>query len=317
LRNSQGKHLGESRTGGVLPEGTTSHTIKRGDLYAALFGEATSRDLPVLNGKRLVAATQDQHGVRATFADGSEAFADLLVGADGLHSTVRTLIDAKAPAPAYSGLLTIGGYARGVSVDAGPGCYEMIFGKKAFFGYAAAPDGEVWWFANIPQRRQPLRGELAGITDDEWRRRLLDLFAEDAGPALALIEATPELSPVTAIHTVPHLPAWNRGRLVVVGDAAHAPSPTSGQGASLSIEDGVELARSLRGADDPVAALAAFAVGRRPRVERIIKWAARMNSSKAAGPVGAAVRDAMMPALMRMAAGSKANRSVHDYHIEW
>jgi hypothetical protein len=48
-----------------------------------------------------------------------------------------------------------GGYARSVPVDTEPGSYEMIFGKRAFFGYAMAPDGEVWWFANVPPVTRP------------------------------------------------------------------------------------------------------------------------------------------------------------------
>jgi FAD-dependent urate hydroxylase len=54
------------------------------------------------------------------------------------------------------------------------------------------------------------------------------------------------MMPMSPIHSIPHLPAWHRGRMIVIRDAAHAPSPTSGQGASLSIEDAVVLARSLR-----------------------------------------------------------------------
>jgi 2-polyprenyl-6-methoxyphenol hydroxylase-like FAD-dependent oxidoreductase len=81
--------------------------------------------------------------------------------------------------------------------------------------------------------------------------------------------------------------------MIVVGDAAHAPSPTSGQGASLSIEDAVVLAKCLRDLPSPQQAFDAFEATRRPRVERIIKAAARINNSKAAGPVGRVVRDAM------------------------
>ena len=85
--------------------------------------------------------------------------------------------------------------------------------------------------------------------------------------------------------------------MIVIGDAAHAPSPTSGQGASLAIEDARragQVACATRRRRE--AAFARFEAARRPRVERIVKWAARINNSKAAGPVGAAVRDAMLPA---------------------
>ena len=102
--------------------------------------------------------------------------------------------------------------------------------------------------------------------------------------------------------------------MIVVGDAAHAPSPTSGQGASLSIEDGVVLAKCLRDLPSTDAAFARFEALRRPRVERIIKAAARINNSKAAGPVARVFRDAMMPLFLRMAARSGLGRDVRLPH---
>ncbi len=317
LRSGTGKRLGESRTGGLLPDGTASQTLRRADLHRVLRDEARRRGVRIEHGKRLVGAEQTGAGVRAAFADGSEAAGDLLIGCDGVHSTVRRLIDPAAPAPAYSGLLTTGGYARSVPVDAEPGGYEMIFGARAFFGYATAPDGEVWWFANVPRRDEPGRGELEALGGEGWRRRLLALYAGDAGPAVPLIQATPQMMAMRPIHLLPHLPAWHDGRMIVIGDAAHAPSPTSGQGASLAIEDAVVLAACLRGLPSPQAALARFEAVRRPRVERVTKWAARINNSKAAGPMARVLRDAMLPAILKMTADSRALRRIHDHHIDW
>src|SRR6266516_3871742 len=228
LRSGTGKRLGQTRTGGSLPDGTVSQTIKRADLYRVLHQEASSRGVRIERGKRLIAAEDTGDGVRAVFADGSEAAGDVLIGCDGVHSAVRPIIDAAAPAPAYAGLLNTGGYARGVRVDTAPGSYKMIFGRRAFFGYATAPDGEVCWFANVPRRDEPARGQAAALTGDQWRPRLLQLFADDAGPAIALIEATPQIMTMSPIHTIAHLPTWHNGRMIVIGDAAHAPSPTSG-----------------------------------------------------------------------------------------
>jgi 2-polyprenyl-6-methoxyphenol hydroxylase-like FAD-dependent oxidoreductase len=317
LRSWTGKRLGETRTGRSSPDDTASRTIKRADLYRALHDEALARGIPIEHGKRLVDAQDTGAGVRAVFADGSEVTGDVLIGCDGVHSTVRRIIDPGAPAPVYAGLITNGGYARGVPVDTAPGSYEMIFGKRAFFGYAAAPDGELWWFANLPHRDEPARGQLRAVSGEEWRSRLLQLFADDAGPAVPLIQGTPEMLPMTPIHAIPHLPLWHRGRMIVIGDAAHAPSPTSGQGASLSIEDGVVLAKCLRDMPDAPTAFAGFEAARRPRVERIIKWAARINNSKAAGPVARAFRDAMLPTILRLTADSKAQRQMFDHHIDW
>ena len=301
LRSPTGKRLGETRTGGSPP----SRTIKRADLYRVPREQALARGIAVEHGKRLVGAEDTGDGVRAVFDDGTEAAGDVLVGCDGVHSTVRRIIDPAALAPAYAGLVNTGGYARGVPVDGEPGAYEMIFGRRAFFGYVLAPDGEVWWFANVPSR------------DERARPRLPEPFAGDAGPAVPLIEATPEVMPMSPIHTIPRLPAWHRGRMIVVGDAAHAPSPSSGQGASLSIEDAVVLAKCLRDLPDPQAAFRRFEAERRPRVERIVKWAARINNGKAAGPVARVVRDAMLPAILKLTADNRAHREIYGHRIEW
>ncbi len=313
LRSYTGKVLGQTRTGGT--SGIVSHTIKRADLYRVLADEAGRRGIGTCHGHRLVDVEDTGTGVRATFQDGSEAVGDVLIGCDGVRSTVRGLIDPAAPAPVYSGLVTTGGYARGIAVDGLPGDYQMIFGRRAFFGYAIARDGEVWWFVNVPRSAEPGRGELGAIGEQEWRREFVELYAGDAGPALDLISATPEFPAPTAIHAIPHLPRWHRGRMVVIGDAAHAPSPTSGQGASLAVEDAVALAGALSGEADPSAAFARFETDRRGRVEKIIKAAARINNSKAPGPVGRAIRDATLPTILRMTARSTAMDEVFDHHI--
>jgi FAD-dependent urate hydroxylase len=317
LLNHTGKRLGVATSGGHLPDGTVSHTMRRADLYRALQEQAVARGITVRRGRRLRTAREHPSGVQAVFDDGSTAEADVLIGCDGIYSTVRRLIDPAAPAPRYSGLLTTGGYADGVTVPAPAGGYEMIFGKQAFFGYTLAPGGQVWWFVNIPRAREPGRGELAGISTAQWRACFAGLYAEDAGPALEIITGTPEFASPWPIHTMPRLPRWHRGRMIVIGDAAHAPSPTSGQGASLSIEDAVVVATCLRDQNTPDAAFAAFERARRARVEKIVKAAARMNSAKAPGPAGRFMRDLVLPAVLRATANAKSARQVYEHHVDW
>lgn len=317
LRSHSGKTLGIARIDSPGTSDTPSHTLKRADLYRAMRDEAVERGIRIEYDKRLVDTTETGGGVRAVFADGSEASADVLIGCDGIHSTVRRLIDPQAPSPAYAGLVGTGGYAREISVDAEPGSYVMTFGKRAFLGYALAPDGEVWWFANVPRPSEPARGEVEAEPTEAWRDRLLELFADDIGPGVELVTASESILPMSPMHTLAHLPRWHRGRSVVIGDAAHAPSPSSGQGASLSIEDAVVLATSLRDLPDAPSAFAAFESARRSRVERIIKQAARVNNSKAAGPLARVVRDAVLPRVLRATANSTSVRDTYDYRVDW
>lgn len=269
------------------PDAPTTVTLTRAALYRVLREEVEAQGIAVEYGKRLVDASSGPDGVTARFADGSTAHGDLLVGADGLRSTVRTIIDPDAPAPRYVPLLNTGGYARGVRVPGEPGTAYMGYGKRAFFAYLPHPDGSVWWFANIPHKAEPSRDELAAMTD--WRDRLHAVYDGDNLPARALIDATDEV-----MAPFPTVPTWHRDRMVIIGDAAHATSPAAGQGASMAVEDAVTLARCLR--EDPDTAFAAYEALRRRRVERVVRMGKRNGNSKAPGAFGRL----MLPLALKM-----------------
>ncbi|MGI5128442.1 FAD-dependent monooxygenase [Pseudonocardia sp. CA-107938] len=319
FRSGSGKVLGAVGTGEPLPDGTVGVTVARADLHRVLRAEAERRGLTVTYGKRLVEVREAPDGVTAVFADGTTATADILVGADGIRSRVRTAIDPNAPSARYVPVLNVGGFARVPDVDLPAGEFQMVFGKRAFFGYGPAPDGTVWWFANPPRRDEPAPGELAAMTTEQWRTWLLDLFADDRTPAARIVAATPGELRGWATYDMPPVPHWHRGRMVLVGDAAHATSPSSGQGASMAIEDAVELARCLRDHPDPETAFTAYVGLRRERVERVVAAGARSSNQKAAGPVGRVLRDLVLPIILRRAAGSGTGSLawLHRYEIDW
>ena len=216
-----GKGLGQTPIGGILADGTVAYTIRRPDLYRVLSQEARRRGVRIEYGKRLVDAQPSPGGgVIASFEDGSSARGDLLIGADGIHSRVRRIIDPAAPAPRYTGMGNVGGYSRATVVGAKPGTYVMIFGKRAFFGYVVSPAGEVWWFANPARATELSRAELHA-TQEAWKARLIELFRDDAGPAVDIIQKTTVLA-VTNQHDLPRVPKWSRGPMIVIGDATHA-----------------------------------------------------------------------------------------------
>ena len=317
IQSGTGKHLGDVPNGGTLPDGTVSQTLKRADLYRALRDEAVRRGARVEYGKRLVDAETTPDGVVALFEDGTEDAGDLLIGADGIHSRTRRIIDPSAPGARFIPVLNIGGYARDVRVLAEPGTFRMVFGKRAFFGYAVHPSGEVWWFANPPRADEPTRAELAAIGTEQWREMLMDLFAGDATPAVEIIRSTPGELAGWATYDLPSVPTWHKGSLVIIGDAAHATAPSSGQGASMAIEDAVVLARCLRDLPDIGQAFAAYERLRRTRVERIVAHGARTSNSKAAGPVARVLRDMVMPLILKRVASGESLAWMHDYHIAW
>ncbi|HYZ46824.1 MAG TPA: FAD-dependent monooxygenase [Actinomycetota bacterium] len=314
-----GKRLGEVPIGGTLADGTVTHTIKRADLYRVLHAEAIRRGIRIEHGKRLIDAETTPDGVVARFEDSTHAEGDLLIGADGIHSRTRRIIDPAAPGPRYTGLGNIGGFTRDASVDTKPGIYAMVWGKRAFFGYTVSPSGEIWWFANPPSASELTRAELAATTTEQWKQRLIGLFADDVSQVAEIIRATTGELLGTNQHDMPSVPTWHEGPMVIVGDAAHATSPASGQGASMAIEDAVVLAKCLRDVPDIQQAFVAYEQLRRERVERVVAQGARSSSDKAAGPIVRVLRDLMLPVVLKRVAsnGERSLAWMYSYYIDW
>jgi FAD-dependent urate hydroxylase len=324
LLNHTGRLLAEFPLGSPRPDGLLVQSIRRADLYRVLRDTATDRGVPVIYGKRLVGCRAEPRGVRAFFADGSHADADVLIGADGLRSVVRHLIDPHAPTARYGGLLNTGGFARPGSMPdrfhSEPGTMYFRFGRRCFLGHVTAPDGSIWWFANPPSRDELTRDQLAEISEQTWRRRLLELFAGDEVPAADLIAGSAHVFAGWNTYDFPSVPHWHRESMVIIGDAAHATSPAAGQGASMAVEDAVTLARALRDEPDVASALRRYEVERRDRVERVVQLGRRNGNGKAAGPLTRLLRDRV---ILPLAAARFAKRETHpddwvfSHHIAW
>ncbi|MER7209404.1 FAD-dependent monooxygenase [Streptosporangium sp. NPDC000239] len=319
LTSGSGRKLGELRYGEPLPDGTVSRTVKRADLYRLLREHAVRQGVRIEYGRRLVDAHGGGGGVLARFADGGTAEGDLLIGADGLWSRTRKIIDPAAPGVRYSGLLNTGGYARGVRTGAEPGVMSAIFGRHCFFVHLTHPSGEVWWAANPARKAEPTRAELDAIDPQEWRAHLVELFRRDAGPAADLVAASDEIFPAWKTYDVPSVPRWHRDRMIVIGDAAHATAPSIGQGAAMAIEDTVVLAKCLRDSPGVTTAFTAYERLRRERVERVVDQGNRTGGWKGLGPLARIPRDLVMAAGMRFMArrGADPSRWIYDYRIDW
>ncbi|MDN3021788.1 FAD-dependent monooxygenase [Streptomyces sp. S.PB5] len=254
--------------------------LRRGDLNSALQKEASRRGILVRHGARLASVEDGPDSVTARFTDGTGASGDLLIGADGLNSTVRRAI-APGVRPEYAAQRVFYGYTRDAEPPGGGEQITMIRGSRAAFGYAVSPDGETYWFARVAGA--PLSDEE--LTRGTWRDPLLSLLREDGGPAADIVAATADDVLVTNATEIPAGTPWRAARTLLVGDAAHAASPATGQGASMALEDAVVLAKSLRDTPDTEAGLALYEALRRPRVEHNIAVSGNISRGGGSGGV--------------------------------
>jgi 2-polyprenyl-6-methoxyphenol hydroxylase-like FAD-dependent oxidoreductase len=244
--------------------GSANVAIHRADLQALLMATLPAGMLH--RGMRLTGVEQDSAGVRACFADGQEVRGAVLIGADGIRSTVRAGLWGDTP-PRYAGYTAWRGVAR-IARDPPPGAEAGFeaWGCGARLGAVAIGGRRIYWFAT--------RNAPEGETDSPRGRKadLLDLLAGWHPTMRALVAATDAVAILRHdIYDRPPRAPWGQGRVTLLGDAAHAMTPNLGQGACQAIEDAVVLADALRAATDPVAGLRAYEAARAPRTAQIVR----------------------------------------------
>ncbi len=269
-----GKLLGDVARARPAQDPMISVTLMRSDLVSVLREQARRAGARIVTGHRL---TSDD--LAAAAADGT----DLVVGADGIWSATRRFLDPAAPDPVYGGQYSVSGVSHGLGLE--PGSWNMIYGRRGAFIYLPAPDGSVWWSAQVSAPRPP--GPDADRLD-----QLGALYAAEE-QVVTILRAADTGHGVTHHHVLAPVPRWHDDRTVLVGDAAHPVG--SGQGASMAIEDAIVLAQELQAKGSVAAALAGYDERRRPRVAKMAKTAASNRDAKVAGPVAARMRNLMMP----------------------
>ncbi|HEX8392947.1 MAG TPA: FAD-dependent monooxygenase [Longimicrobium sp.] len=237
-------------------------------------------------GRRFASLRQDESGVTVSFQDGAQVRAGLVVGADGVHSGVRSHVRPEAELR-YSGqtsyravvALDLGGQPANTAVE--------VWGAGFRFGYAPVAPGEVYWYAT--------RDAAPGVRDapGQAKEELRSLAAGFPAPIPALVEAAePHQLIRTDMFDLPGLRGWHRGRVVLLGDAAHATTPNLGQGGAQAIEDAWVLAEQLAATDDVPAALRAYESMRAGKAHRVINTSWRIGRlAHVRNPLGRALRN--------------------------
>lgn len=244
--------------------------IMRPRLAELLREQVRQAGIPVRLGHGFTGLDQQPDGVRVLFDDGSSAQYDLVVGADGIHSSVRTQAFADAPAPTYVGQGVWRALVAWPETLQRPGMWSD--GElKVGINRVSATQGYVF----LTEARSS-HEHLDPQTFLDYFRALLRRF-----PSPTLQRIATELNTHSQILYRPLyqllLPRpWSRGRVVLIGDAVHSTTPHLAAGACAALEDAVVLAEELARTPELAAALAAFEARRWERCRMIVTHSARL-----------------------------------------
>ncbi|MFF4414530.1 FAD-dependent monooxygenase [Streptosporangium sp. NPDC001559] len=278
VRDRAGRWL--SRTDGAEIErrfGLPMVILHRAELVRVL---VESLPAEVLRGSTEVTGVRDDGDGVVVSHQGGTRRVDLVVGADGLHSTVRRHGWPAAAGPRYAGYtawrMVSGPLPRGLGEGA------AFWGRGERFGFTSMPGGRAYCFATatVPAGEAAAGGEHAELT-----RR----FGGWADPIPALLAAVPASDVLRHdVYDLPPLASFMSGRVALLGDAAHAMTPNLGQGACQALEDAVVLAACL---DEP-GGLDRYDELRRARTQMVARRSARLGAiGQLAWPPAALARD--------------------------
>jgi 5-methylphenazine-1-carboxylate 1-monooxygenase len=255
-------------------------SMHRGRLQGVLHRAVTERlgGGAVRTGHRLTGFDQDGDGVHARFADGSAARGDLLVGADGIHSAVRAVFFPDEGPPRWNGVMMWRGATEWP--DFGTGRTMVIAGGADKFvvypiGEGATPGTKLTnWAMGITcgdaGNPPPARQEWSKLAEPAAYERYLGRFHLPALDHRALMAATEHVFEFPMCDRDP-APYWSRGRVTLLGDAAHPMYPMGSNGAGQAILDARSLTEHLVAHDDPAAALRAYESDRLPATSEVVR----------------------------------------------
>jgi 2-polyprenyl-6-methoxyphenol hydroxylase-like FAD-dependent oxidoreductase len=282
--------------------GWETYGILRTELQQAMIEAVPVERLRL--GSTCIGATEDGRAL----LDGADALVgDIVVGADGIHSAVRRSLFGEER-------LRYGGHrawraGTRFAEESVRDRFVEVWGVGGGFGFGPAGPADVYWycFEAVPEGAPaPERPR------EEFLRRYGDWF----DPVPALIEST-EPAAIEPTLTYDRRPGhtWGRGRVTLLGDAAHPMKPNIGQGAAQALEDAVVLASCLAASGDPEAALRAYEHRRVPRANAVVRASRRAGrAAEVRSPLGARVRDAVMKALPDRLAVAQQRR-IADFRL--
>lgn len=262
-----------------VPDAAPIHSgggIMRGALHEILSARIKAAPITVRLGTTLSTLADEGDAVAVTLSDGSRARHDLVVGADGIYSHTRGLLFPDSPPPVFTGQ----GCWRAIAPrPAGMTGTEMFFGGPVKLGFNPVSPTHMYLFAleHVPDNPRYAADELV-----ERLRTLLAPFGSYVAEVRAGLGAD-SLVNYRPLEWQLLPDPWYRGRVVLIGDAAHATTPHMASGAGMAIEDALVLGRELAAHDDVAAALASFMAHRFERARLVVENSVRIGTIEMTG----------------------------------
>lgn len=234
--------------------------VYRADLQSALKDHLSMDSLQL--GMECVGIDSEQPAIQ--FADGTEKTPDLVVGADGVNSTVRKQI-SPSNRPRYAGEVAYRGLADTTTSNDIEQVGAEFWGRGVRLGYFPVDDERVYWFATVVAESPDT---APGATSAELAKQYRDF----TDPVPDLIAATDDETIIqTPLTDIPPLDHWTSGCVTLLGDAAHAMTPNLAQGSAQAMEDAVVLAESIATHEVTHRALSSYETRRKDRAEAILR----------------------------------------------
>ena len=254
--------------------------LPRTALHRVLLGGID--DVPIRWGQTPSLIAADGDGVLVETTEGHTHQYDLVLGADGVHSSVRKLVfDAE-------GIRALGQHARRfvVPADDQDATWSVLLCRGSAFLTIPIGNGHVYCYCD-----GPVADPLPSIRD---------LLSDYAEPVPTLLDALDTIGGATAVHAAQVeevvLDSWSRPGVLLIGDAAHATSPNMAQGAAMALEDAIVLAKSLTAADSLAEAMSVYEHRRRPRTDWVLAQTHRRDRARTLPP---AIRNVVLKRLGR------------------
>jgi 2-polyprenyl-6-methoxyphenol hydroxylase-like FAD-dependent oxidoreductase len=254
FQNNLGRHLVNRSMGKESIYGEPTITLKRSKLNKILLFKAQQLGIDIDYGKKVVNVSESDDEITIEFEDAKICIGKMVLGCDGINSIVRKYVLGKTILPEYTGLIYIGGFVNNQklikSLNLDINTQYISIGPTHFFAYSYVDnpqenEASILWYSYLSQPNRFSKKELDALDDKKVIERALSEHKDWHRPVQELIKNTVEICK-SSISDIVEIDTWHKGKAIVIGDAAHALNPLSGQGAGTAMEDGYLIAKLIQ-----------------------------------------------------------------------